>query len=157
MAHITVPIYLSYGQLCIFISSLPQPFNEWTERHFSQGFSWRRGSVSFRSLLEEGIHNVNVFVNTPVPSLDHRCIRAFRVPFAITEGEIEIGSISDSSVLELPVGDYSLQVEFMDSDEGAPPDINVRFNLGDGDFSILRADSEIIADCPFELVAAPAS
>ena len=63
MAKLVLKINLSYSQLCIFLSSLAQPFNDWSDRHFTQGFSWRNGSVSFKSIAESGEHKINLFVD----------------------------------------------------------------------------------------------
>ena len=48
----TLSLEISYGQLAVFANSLPQPFNDWTDQHVSQGFAWRPGSVTFRSMVE---------------------------------------------------------------------------------------------------------
>jgi hypothetical protein len=157
MAKQVIQIYLSYSQLCVFLSSKDQPFNDWSDRSFSQGFSWRPGSAAFRSLVEDGNHQINIFINEPVPSLPANCIRAIKVPFENSDGNIEIASISDSSPLEIPVGNYSLQVEFMELIEGSVPEINVRFNECESDFEILKADAEIQVIGTFDLMAQPAS
>src|SRR5690554_3017827 len=130
MAKLVLQIYLSYSQLCVFLSSLAQPFNDWSDRNYSQGFTWRDGSTSFRALLEDGEHQVNLFINEPVPELSPNVVRAFKVPFETPDGNIEIASISDSTPLEIPVGKYSLQVEFLAIAENKLPEINIRLNKG---------------------------
>ncbi|AMK76516.1 MULTISPECIES: competence protein ComJ [Methylomonas] len=157
MSKLGLNIYLSYSQLCIFASSLAQPFNDWSDRNYSQGFSWRPGSVSFRALFADGDHKVNLFINEPIQKLGTECIRAFRVPFESFDGKIEIGSISDLSPLEIPAGKYSLQVEFLNHAEGGVPEINIRFNEGETDFEIIRADVDIELSNEFDLIARPAT
>jgi hypothetical protein len=143
MAKLAFQIYVSYSQLCVFRSSLAQPFNDWSDRNYSQGFAWRDGSVSFRALLEEGEHHANLFINEPVPELGSNVVRAFKVPFETPDGNIEIASISDSAPLEIRAGKYSLQVEFLEIAENKLPELNIRLNKGSCGFEILRADDEL--------------
>ena len=157
MAKTVLRIYLSYSQLCIFLRSLAEPFNSWSDRSFSQGFSWRPGSVSFRALAEEGDHKISLFINETIPELAANVVRAFKVPFETSDGDIEISSISDSTAIEIPAGQYSLQVEFLRLEAGEVPEINVRLNKGDSGFAILRADEEVVTDGDFDLNAEPAT
>lgn len=157
MSQITLQIYLSYAQLCLFTSSLSQPFNDWRDRHFSQGFSWRPGSVSFRALVEDGDHKINLYINEPVSALSDNCIRAFKVPFEVTDGDIEVASISDSYPLNIPIGSYVVQIEFLEIAKGELPQVNLRLNNGETDFKILRADGEIDAEGDLDLMAEPAT
>ncbi len=156
MARFNGSIYLSYSQFCVFLSSLDQPYNDWSDRSFAQGFAWRLGSVSFRALVDEGDHIINFFVNEKVPAMSAEVVRAFKVPFTVRDRNVEVGSVSDSVPLELCEGNYSLQVEFiMPSSSGAHA-INVRLNLGGCDFKVLRADSEIDGQGEFDINAVPA-
>lgn len=81
MPIVNFELYLSYSQLCIFSSSLDNPFNDWSDRSVSQGFAWRESSASFRSINESGSCRVNMYVEEVVPDLDQDVCRAFRVPF----------------------------------------------------------------------------
>lgn len=157
MAKLVLQIYLSYSQLCVFLSSLTQPFNDWSDRSFSQGFTWRDGSASFRSLLEDGDHQINIFIDDPVPELAPNVVRAFKVPFETLDGYIEIASVSDSIPLEIPVGKYALQIEFLVVQEDQVPQVNVRLNKGETSFYILKADDEILVDGELDLDAVPAT
>ncbi|WP_081036926.1 competence protein ComJ [Pseudomonas corrugata] len=157
MVELAVDLYLSYSQLCIFISSLSQPYNDWSDRNYSQGFSWRYGSVSFRALVEEGEHEIAIFIEEALPEIGSDVVRAFRVPFDVSDNNIELASISHSVPLELPIGLYILQVEFCGArDEGAPR-INVRLNKGVTSFLILKADADIEQEGDFDLEALPAT
>ncbi len=157
MAKLKFQIYLSFSQICVFISSLENPFNYWSDRNFSQGFSWRPGSASFRALTEDGDHHVFLFINEPVPSLPTNCVRAFKVPFETIDGIVEIASISDSTQLEITPGLYTLRVEFLEPCPDGIPEINIRFNKGVSDFKVLKADSELDIITDFDLMAKPAT
>jgi hypothetical protein len=60
-------LQVPYGQICIFNKSIEHPFNDWTEKHVSQGFAWSQGSVSFAILVESGVHMIEVEVESSVP------------------------------------------------------------------------------------------
>ncbi|TNF78800.1 hypothetical protein FGE05_28170 [Pseudomonas sp. ICMP22404] len=157
MAKLAADLYLSYSQLCIFISSLSHPYNDWSDRNYSQGFSWRAGSVSFRALVEEGEHKIAIFIEEAVPEIDSDVVRAFRVPFDVSDNNVELASISHSVPLELPIGLYILQVEFCGAGGEGIPRINVRLNKGVTSFLILKADAEIEREGDFDLEALPAT
>ncbi|ALV28013.1 competence protein ComJ [Pannonibacter phragmitetus] len=94
---------VSYRQLSVFASSLSQPFNDWTDQHVAQGFAWRPGSVSFRTMSEVGTHIVDVEVVDRLNAVHPDTLRAIEVPFEVPpDGEIEIGSISETVPLTLP-------------------------------------------------------
>jgi Competence protein J (ComJ) len=100
---------VSYGQVAIFQSRLPDPFNDWQDAHVRQGFSWRPGSVSFRT-LDDGSLKVEVGQGTPPIEAD--AVRVIRVPFTVDEsGEVEVATISQAKLLELKPGTYSLTFE----------------------------------------------
>ncbi|WP_204127243.1 competence protein ComJ [Pseudomonas ogarae] len=157
MARFEESVYLSYSQFCVFLSSLDQPYNDWSDRSYAQGFSWRVGSASFRALTEDGVHKVNIFINEEKSVLGTEVVRAFRVPFAVKGKSVEIGSISDTVSLELSEGDYALSVEFIDPSLNGVNEINVRLNKGSCDFDVLRADAEINDQGGFDVNAKPAS
>ena len=115
-----VKIDISYSQFVVFRSAIQEPFNEWSEKHVAQGFSWRPGCVSFRTLVEFGVHSLEIAVVERFEALEPEIIRAIEVPFEVSsEGDIEIASISDSVQLTLPSGNYCLRCEFLgDSGEG---------------------------------------
>lgn len=157
MAKLEMKIDISYSQLCVFLSSLAQPFNDWSDRNYSQGFSWRDGSVSFRSLLEYGEHQVNLFIDEPIPEISSNVVRAIKVPFEALDGAVEIASISDSNLLEIPAGKYALQVEFLAIEENRIPEVNVRLNKGVSNFEILKSDDDIQIEGGLDINAMPAT
>lgn len=156
MARLEFQLYLSYSQLCIFDGALSQPFNDWSDRNVSQGFAWRVGSVSFRALTEAGNHAVNMLIDEGVPAISDSCVRAFKVPFETSGGNIEVASISDSAPLKITPGEYVLQVEFVRVIDDELK-VNVRLNRGKGGFEILKADGELDATAPLDLMAQPAT
>jgi hypothetical protein len=139
---------ISYSQLAVFWSSLQQPFNNWTQRHVDQGFAWRPGSVSFRTLVEAGTHSVQVEIDDHAGTISANAMRVIEVPFEVpADGTIEVASISDSSQLMLPVGTYSLRCEFLGADEEGTECVRLVFARSDDQhFAVVRADDELIVE-----------
>src|ERR1041384_2036552 len=108
---INFSLYISNSQLCIFDSSVQTPFNDWTEEHVKQGFSWRPGAVSFGTLEESGPIEVTVEIKEQI-NLRASTVRAIQVPFTVTEnGGVEVATITDSKQLKINPGEYSLVFE----------------------------------------------
>lgn len=128
MAKLELNIHLSYSQLCIYIPHLPAPLNDWSEKNLAQGYSWRPCSSSFRTLVDDGPHKINVFINEPYPPLTPQVVRHFKVHFETMDGLVSIASITDAIPIEVPAGSYLLQVEFLAPEQQAVPEVNVRFN-----------------------------
>ncbi len=104
-------IYIYYSQISVFRSEFKNPFNDWQEEHVNQGFSWRPGSVSFKTLDEEGEITLYYSKKTSF-EIDINTIRGIRVPFEITgEGLVEISSITESIPLKFQPGSYNLFYE----------------------------------------------
>jgi hypothetical protein len=152
----TIDIEVTYGQLAVFASALKQPFNDWTERHVSQGFAWRPGSVSFRSILEAGRHSIEVELTKHLGVVHEDAIRVVEVPFEVpVDGCVEIGSITETTPISLPAGTFLLRCEFM-----RPSGERVRLTFAEGDsprFAVVRADSEVSVDGELLTTAEPAS
>src|SRR4051812_41838500 len=68
------------SQLAVFDADIENPFNDWTDIHVAQGFSWREGAVSFRTLQEFGSIDVTFQVAASF-ALRPNSIRAISVPF----------------------------------------------------------------------------
>lgn len=102
---------ISYGQITVFDSALEKPFNEWTDRHFAQGFTWRPRSVSFRTLDNVGLAAVMLEVKAR-GTLRPDTLRAIQVPFSVpSSGIVEVASIGDSRQVQVSEGDYCLVYE----------------------------------------------
>ena len=151
------PISVTYSQIGVFNHSLDRPFNEWTDRHVTQGFSWRSGTVAFATIEEDGNHPVSVEVSDDSKDPDPRVTRVIDVPFEVSpSGEIEIGSISSSVKLALSPGTYQLRFE-CGMGEGDPRKVAFRFFRSEQPhFGIVRADSEIETSKDLLLTALPA-
>tara|TARA_R110002096_G_scaffold197458_1_gene380800 strand:- start:97 stop:555 length:459 start_codon:yes stop_codon:yes gene_type:complete len=109
-------IDVSYSQIAVFNSELENPFNDWTDQHVLQGFSWREESVSFKTLIEAGPMSVEVRKSETLPIPDG--IRAITVPFHIPVGKnLEIATITEGRVVGLAGGIYQLVFETGYSDD----------------------------------------
>src|SRR5260221_2439043 len=138
-------LFVSHSQLSIFDPSLQKPFNNWTRAHVNQGFAWRPGSVSFRTLLESGNCDVELFsdgIEVPVLS---SAIRVIEVPFFLTKlGRVEVASVSDGRQFEMASGFYRLRFEALSG-------VAIRLVFakgGERQFIILRADPELVPAYP---------
>lgn len=150
-------LMVTYGQISVFQEKILQPFNDWQQGHVDQGFAWRDGCVSFRSLEESGQHLIVVSVSSESPELDDAAIRSIKVPFEVpSDGMIEIASISDSVSLELPAGTYSLRCDLFKEDSDGLSRIQLSFSrCSHPIFEIVRADENVIAQTNLLLNADP--
>ena len=142
MSVTALTVDVSYGQLAVFLSALQNPFNDWTQKHVDQGFVWRQGSVSFRTLIESGLHDVEVVLTEQsIPVLDD-AIRVIEVPFDIPDdGDIEVSSIADAVSLSLPSGKYSLRCELLSPRSDGSAQVRITFSKNQkADFKVIRAD-----------------
>lgn len=99
---------VSYAQLAVFASDLANPFNDWTDDHVAQGFSWRPGSVSFATLDPAGKIAVRVTRTSTVDLGAARAERVIAVPFTVRQGALEIATITGALPARLPPGEYEL-------------------------------------------------
>lgn len=145
MTSTTLNLYVSYSQIAIFWGSLQQPFSLWTQRHVDQGFAWRKGSVSFRTLVESGSHSVQLEVVDHAGQVGADVVRAIEVPFEVPfEGDVEVASISDSVSISLSPGYYSLRCEFFGYGNEEVQHVRMVFAKADlPHFAVLRADEEL--------------
>lgn len=145
MSSLEFPIFVSYSQVAVFAHSLDRPFNQWTEKHVAQGFSWRPGSAAFRTVAEGGQHLVVVKIGAPEKESVLGAIRVIDVPFEVpSDGAVEIGSISDSYLLEISPGIYRLRFECSDTSNGQAARVRFVFTKDENPmFSVVRADPEL--------------
>lgn len=136
---------VTYGQLAVFASALLQPFNDWSAQHVAQGFSWRPGSVSFRTMVEAGEHLVEVDVADHAGALHPDVVRAIEVPFEVpADGAIEIGSVTETIPVFLPAGLFLLRCEFLQPGCDFTQRVQLTFVRKDTPrFAVLRADPEL--------------
>lgn len=151
-------VEVSYGQLAVFASSLKQPFNDWTDQHFGQGFAWRPGSVSFRSMVEAGLHLVEIDVANEMGTVHADALRAVEVPFEVpADGAVEVGSIPETVLLSLPPGPFLLRCEFLQPAGTGGERVRLTFARSDAPrFAVVRADPELSIIGELLTVAQPA-
>jgi hypothetical protein len=145
MSSVEFPILVSYSQVTVFDHSLERPFNQWTDKHVAQGFSWRPGSAAFRTIAEGGRHLVTVAVDVTENGELSDAARIIDVPFEVpADGAVEIGSISDSSLLEIPTGTYRLRFECYEPIDGQAARIRFLFTRDTNPtFHIAHADLDL--------------
>ncbi len=107
MSEVSFETNIFYSQLALFQYGLDNPFNDWNETHVNQGFSWREGSVSFGTLSSDGDCKITVRLTKKI-EIDNDIIRAIVVPFKVEKGGIEIGSVMETVVIDIPGGNYEL-------------------------------------------------
>ena len=133
---------ISYSQFAVFEPSIKHPFNEWTEPHVEQGFSWREDSACFRSLIGDGKHSFTVSFNENLPDLYPKSVWAILVPMPLLYGrKFEVASIGDSVSLAIPFDVNGLMVQFVppSSNERASAMIDL-ISIFSPRFAILKAD-----------------
>lgn len=143
-----VTVDVSHGQLAVFASSLQHPFNDWTDRHVAQGFSWRPGSVSFLTLVESGLHSIEIKIVEYVGALHGEAVRAIDVPFEVPpDGAIDVGSISNAASVSLRPGPLLLRCEFLGRTDGSSDRVRLIFATKDtGRVAVVRADKLLSVD-----------
>lgn len=144
MKPVVISLFVSYGQLAVFPASIQNPFNDWSQSDVDNGFAWSERSVSFRTLREEGVHQVTICVSKEATPINVQTIRSIEVPFTVpSNGRVEIASISESGEVDLYPGCYQLRCDFLGSYEGVEL-IELNFAKCDSPkFQVGRADSAI--------------
>jgi hypothetical protein len=99
---------ISYSQIAVFNPMLENPFNNWTEEHFNQGFVWRPQSVSFRTVLAKGGNAAVSFDRGDDVVLRDDAVIAIAVPFDLQDPQIEIASVFKGEVFDFEPGEYEL-------------------------------------------------
>lgn len=145
-------VIVSYSQLAVFDAALTKPFNNWLNDHVAQGFSWRHGSVSFKTLTEGDQYEIDlVKTDVDIPVLP-TAIRVIQVPFDVSKnGLVEVASISGGVQAELIPGEYALRFECY-------PNLKIRLVFvrgGDRGFKILREDDGLSPRYPLRIKADP--
>ena len=139
---------LVWSQISLFEAGLVDPYNDWTERHLTQGFTWRPGSVSFKVPALHGKVHVTVELIDHV-EVDDNSRWAMLVPFSTFAGNVEISTIEESQPLDLPSGRFAVLYQAGLNDDG---EAWTRFGFQQltGDYpvvpTILRGDDEVHAD-----------
>jgi hypothetical protein len=101
-------VQLYYRQICIFDADLRDPFNDWSDAHTRQGFSWRPGSVSFGTISDSIDYSLTLEI-VPEPVQVSGALCAIAVPFTVpASGRVEVGGVMGGHALQLPPGHYRL-------------------------------------------------
>ena len=155
----TFDLDVSYGQIAIYRADLLNPFNDWSDAHVSQGFAWRKGSVSFRTISAEGPHTIELIVESHMGTIDPSTVRAIDVPFDVPpDGRIEVASISDAVAIQMTPGTYCLRCGFMAASRKDKPLVRITFAKEEVPrFAIARCDNELIEPKTFITTATPAT
>lgn len=154
----TIGFDVFYAQLAVFASSLLQPFNDWKDQHVAQGFSWRPGSVSSRSLVETGHHLVEVNVADHIGPVRPESVRVIEVPFDVpADGSIKMGSITETFPFSLPSGQYLLRCEFLRPANKLEERVSLTFAKKESaHFAVVLADANLSGDDKLLTTAEPA-
>ena len=151
-----VVVDVSCGQLCMFDAVLEAPFNDWSDRQYARGFSWRAASASFATLQHDGAHDIAIIIDKVVPVVAEEVVRAFRVPLSLSSGRLEIGSIS-GTIIEIGTGEFRVQVELHALDDSGRAAVTVRLNRGGAPARVLEADDGVDDAGELDLRAVPAA
>ncbi|MCG3132764.1 MAG: hypothetical protein FLDDKLPJ_03630 [Phycisphaerae bacterium] len=106
----SMDILVSYSSIVIADTSLDRMFNDWSDAHVRQGFSWRQGSVSFGTF-----DSIDMLLEVQIvadwkPRDD--ALRIIQVPFAVNgSGTLLIDSLGMEHYVSVPVGEYCLIYE----------------------------------------------
>jgi hypothetical protein len=101
----------SYGQFMVFDQAVHLPGTEWSDRHFSQGFTRQKQNVSFRTLLDHGPADLRVFTVALNEPPDEAYERIIRVPFETASGTVLIEAPDETGSgrsVRFPPGHYAL-------------------------------------------------
>ena len=148
---------LSWSQVSLFDANLADPFNDWTEAHLEQGFTWRPGSVSFKVPVRSGPLQVGIdFVDSLQLMSDAQW--AILVPLHTWGGVIEISTIAQSELIEIPPGQFSLLYQTGIHDGRAWAHFGLLASNGvQVEPRVLRGDDVVHADVELLMQAEPAA
>lgn len=154
------PLAISNAQIAVFDPDLENPFNDWNDRHYAQGFSWREGSVSF-AIPDGDIAFVEMLAEKDLSHFSGKPSRVILVPFDLPKDHVVIGSIMDEQTMVLGAGKYQLTFELLNGgiEDGETYEKFVRLTFAKSDvtlFEIKLADAEMNVDLPLDKNAVPA-
>ena len=132
---------IAYSQIAVFNSGLAQPFNNWTEPHFNQGFVWRPQSVSFRTAARTGKGTINVD-RVGAVQLRGDAVVAISVPFKLDEPSLEIASVFEGEVVAFEPGEYELV--FQTGRDGMIPWVALQFVPGKIDRATILKGGDLL-------------
>jgi len=146
-------VRLTGREVTVCWAAIPSPYVVWNERQLGQGFAWRPGAVSFRTLEDDGPHDIRIYRVRGEPPLPPRAVRVIEVPFLLPVANgIEVGGRLDTRMLGWLAGSYLLRVAFFNA-----PRLEFAF-MKDAEprFAIPVADAAIARRTDFDLSGIPA-
>lgn len=102
-----------YTNVGLYQSSLAgSPYNDWSEQHVAQGFSWRQGSAAFGLISSHPTVAVEICVDSRF-SVHDAAKRVIVVPFFVDQAaSVSVtGICSDDVEVAVEPGNYSLAFE----------------------------------------------
>ena len=162
-ASINFAVFFDHGQILVCDPDLAAPYNEWTQQHVEQGFSWRPGCVALGMIEGGGEAWLTLERGEPVEiRLDAE--RALVVPFDVgPSGLVEIDTtVSPGPLVRLAPGRYALRFETghrQGSQEPGEERVWCRLLFTPQDQvepCVLRVDPSLHPSFPLLLDAAPA-
>jgi Competence protein J (ComJ) len=153
--EVTFNIPIFYAVLAVIDEGLNESYNAWRQQHIDQGFSWRPGSVSFRTLRDVGNQSVTVRrADQTNPRPDAQ--RSILVPFTVSPpGRLANSDLMEDQFINMPGGSYSLLFE-----TGYDVDSEIWCDLtfvpgAPATAQILRADAVLSPSYPLLMEAEP--
>lgn len=151
---------ITHSQINVFDEQFPD-FNNWTEEHVAQGFSWRKGHVSFGVPDHDGSTLVDVRAVDEFPPLSDAVNRVIKVPFLVSSRMI-VATIIDDAITDIKKSSYQLEFRLLDGnlrDQQYPHSLLVELFLKEDIspiFEIVRRDGEMTTDSVLTTKADPA-
>ncbi|SFX68243.1 Competence protein J (ComJ) [Thermoactinomyces sp. DSM 45891] len=155
-----VQLLVSYSQVNVFNTDLQDPFNDWTDTHVQQGFSWREGSVSFGA-LSDWESKISVGLGDEIYT-NEQAIRSIVVPFHVEDNGITVTSIlSEEFIFDIPQGSYELLFHAIPLESQEKDLFKVRYEItfvscATPSPRILKYDSELLPPKNLCMKAEPA-
>jgi Competence protein J (ComJ) len=104
-------ITVMYGQIVVHTTGLERPGLLWDQDHVAQGFAWDDGIVCFGIPDHDGMARLEVAKLEQEPPLSNQTLWAIAVPFEVTSGNVDVGTILLTKTIQLPPGNYQLVFE----------------------------------------------
>ena len=102
-----IPVMIDYGQLVVFVPSVPRAGLLWTDEHVRQGFAWAPGIVCFGISDHDGYDLVRIEAAGD-QAIAPEALWAIRVPLEVQRDGVEVGTVGIHENVSVPEGRYSL-------------------------------------------------
>jgi hypothetical protein len=120
---------LNYCQSTVCQAELRSLFNDWTEIHANQGFTWRPGSVSFGTFGTFGTFDTDTPEARVLVELRDRfiprplAVRIIKVPFEVGATGVELTTpVGESRILDISPGHYAVYFAIEPHPDDTQPD-----------------------------------